>query len=338
MSELFYCKISRGKQEVYIKVTIFLSLSVLLLAQTVVALTRAQSTTPPQAYVNEIIDLLRQHAITRERVDWPELRQRVDSLTKGAHTIEATYPAIKLAFELIGTNHTSLRTANGQLVAYHSDLQCGEHIDRTIPKLEKVGYIRVNGFTSPDPWEKELFAFALQRKISEQDSADLYGWIVDLRWNTGGNMWPMIAGIGPLLGNGDYGYFINKHKSRWGYQNGASVLNGKPMVTVTSPYKLAHPTPRIAVLSSNNTASSGEATLISFKQRDNVKVFGKNSCGQATANRTFRLSNGSQLHLTVSEMADRNKNTYSHAVTVDEEVSQDKIIEVAVQWLKQPID
>ncbi|MCC2607008.1 S41 family peptidase [Planctobacterium marinum] len=319
----------------HIRVPIFLALSVLFLAQTVVALARAQSTTPPQDYVNEIMGLLRQHAITRERVDWSELRQKVDSLAKDAHTIEATYPAIKRAFELLDTNHTSLRTAKGQLVAYHSDLQCGEHIDRTIPKLEKVGYIRVNGFTSPDPWEKELFAFALQRKISEQDSADLHGWIIDLRWNTGGNMWPMIAGIGPLLGNGDYGYFINKHESRWGYLDGASVLNGKPIVTVASPYKLAYATPKIAVLSSNNTASSGEATLISFKQRDNVRVFGKNSCGQATANRTFRLSNGSQLHLTVSEMADKDKNTYSHGVNVDEEVPQDKIIAVAVQWLKQ---
>ena len=29
-----------------------------------------------------------------------------------------------------------------------------------------------------------------------------------LRGNGGGNMWPMIAGVGPLLGEGPLGYFI----------------------------------------------------------------------------------------------------------------------------------
>ncbi len=83
----------------------------------------------------------------------------------------------------------------------------------------------------------------MHRKIAEQDSKNLLGWIVDLRWNSGGNMWPMIAGIGPLLGNGTYGYFIDENESSWGYQNGASVINGNPVVAISSPYKLLNPTP-----------------------------------------------------------------------------------------------
>jgi C-terminal processing protease CtpA/Prc len=34
------------------------------------------------------------------------------------------------------------------------------------------------------------------------DQGNLAGWIVDLRNNGGGNMWPMLTGIGSILGEG----------------------------------------------------------------------------------------------------------------------------------------
>ena len=34
------------------------------------------------------------------------------------------------------------------------------------------------------------------------------GWVVDLRDNTGGNMWPMLAAIAALLPDGVLGYFV----------------------------------------------------------------------------------------------------------------------------------
>jgi len=292
-----------------------------------------QSPNTPQLYVEEVLNLIKQHAITKNNVDMEVLTLKVKELSKNARNIQETYPAIKQALKLLKTNHTSLRTANGKLAAYYSTLKCGEKINNSLPSLSNIGYIRVNGFSSQDPWEKKIFAFALQQKILEQDSDNLIGWIVDLRWNSGGNMWPMIAGIGPLLGNGTYGYFINENESSWGYQNGSSVINGTPVVSVTSPYKLLNSKPNIAVLSSQNVASSGEATLISFKERENVRVFGTNSCGQSTSNRSFKLSDGSRLNLTTSTMADKSKNLYGGVVNVDEPVPQHKVIDAAVHWL-----
>ena len=37
---------------------------------------------------------------------------------------------------------------------------------------------------------------------------DLLRWIVDLRGNYGGNIWPMIAGVGPVLGEGIIGWIV----------------------------------------------------------------------------------------------------------------------------------
>ena len=38
------------------------------------------------------------------------------------------------------------------------------------------------------------------------------GWIVDLRGNFGGNMWPMLLSVEPLIGNGTLGYFVVSHE------------------------------------------------------------------------------------------------------------------------------
>jgi hypothetical protein len=49
------------------------------------------------------------------------------------------------------------------------------------------------------------------------------GWIIDLRGNGGGNMWPMLAGIGFVLGEGNLGYFVDGKSIEvaWRYQDGA---------------------------------------------------------------------------------------------------------------------
>ena len=46
------------------------------------------------------------------------------------------------------------------------------------------------------------YAKTLQDSIRARDRVGLIGWIVDLRGNSGGNMWPMLAGVGPVLGEG----------------------------------------------------------------------------------------------------------------------------------------
>ena len=41
--------------------------------------------------------------------------------------------------------------------------------------------------------------------IKSIDSNEVCAWIVDVRDNTGGNVFPMLAGIGPILGSGAAG-------------------------------------------------------------------------------------------------------------------------------------
>ena len=150
------------------------------------------------------------------------------------------------------------------------------------------------------------FADAIQRRIAALDHDDLAGWIVDLRGNGGGNMWPMIAGVGPIVGEGILGYFVDPVgvESVWEYPTGASFLDGAQYARVTTPYILRRQNPRVAVLTNNGVASSGEAVAIAFRQRPNTRSFGTATCGLSTSNRGYPLSDGAVLYLTTSVMAD----------------------------------
>jgi C-terminal processing protease CtpA/Prc len=165
----------------------------------------------------------------------------------------------------------------------------------------------------------------------------LIGWIVDLRSNGGGNMWPMVAGLGPILGEGPLGYFIGPTgvETLWEYRNGASTSGGFVVSTVSPPYVLRRQQPRVAVLSDVGIASSGEATLIAFRLRPNPRSFGQPTCGLSTANSTSTLSGGATFTITTSVMADRAKNRFGDSIAPDEVISDpSQAIQRAIEWLQ----
>ncbi|MBZ5556708.1 MAG: S41 family peptidase, partial [Acidobacteriia bacterium] len=89
-------------------------------------------------------------------------------------------------------------------------------------------------------------------------------------------MWPMLAGLGPLLSTGALGSFARGGDSaNWSYDNGAARLGPREMVRVSdAPYRLHSAVPPIAVLISARTASSGEAIAIAFRGNPNTRGFG----------------------------------------------------------------
>ncbi len=72
----------------------------------------------------------------------------------------------------------------------------------------RLAYLLLPGFTTSDEAERHLYASNLQTLIRGTDARNPCGWVLDLRENTGGNIWPMLAGLGPLIGDGIIGGFV----------------------------------------------------------------------------------------------------------------------------------
>ena len=118
----------------------------------------------------------------------------------------------------------------------------------------------------------------------------LPGAVIDLRGNTGGNMYPMIAAVQRFLPDGDVIRFRTRKRTQW--------LTLEYVVNTTGVQRLSRIDCPVAILTDDHTGSSGEAVLICFRGLDNVRVFGAPTAGYASSNRPFPLPDGSHLVLT----------------------------------------
>jgi C-terminal processing protease CtpA/Prc len=152
----------------------------------------------------------------------------------------------------------------------------------------------------------------------------------------------MIAGIGPLLGEGIYGYFLAAdEKVPFSYKNGASLQGRYVRCRVrNNGYKTKKDRKWIIVLTGPKTSSSGEIVTLAFKGRDQVFQYGEPTAGFTTANATYTLSDKSMLVLTVSTEADHTGKVYEGKIHPDELIpsSTDNKLDdaakaAAIMWL-----
>ncbi len=190
-----------------------------------------------------------------------------------------------------------------------------------------------------------VYPDVVQGLIAELHAAGAAKWIVDLRLNEGGNMYPMLAGIGPLAGEGVLGAFERDDTSwPWAYEGGAASVDGHVNSRVTgAPYPTFPAEVPVAVLLSPLTSSSGEIMAISFKGRACTRFFGEATQGLTSANSPFPLPDDAELWLATSYEADRTGQHYQTAVEPDVEVltdwrtyrsGEDAVVRVALNWLE----
>lgn len=295
-------------------------------------------------YVADFAAIVKKNSIYKDSLDWAAIDAGTTMLSKGIKSIDDAKNVINYILGKLhqaGDNHSFIQPPS-VAKAYATE---NTNPRRTTSKLiaNNIGYISVPGFGSVNQQVMDDFAKEIQQKISTIDTEnDIVGWVVDLRTNGGGNMHPMIAGLGPLLGDGTLGYFVSgngKQWTPWSY----SIKKKKPGaplgVNIEKPYQLRKPDSKIAVLVGGGTGSSGEMTALSFIGKPNTKLFGQSTGGYTSGNQQYPLSDGSMLLLAVSYTADRNKKEYRSKiqpdVTVKEVQGDDATLKSAQNWLQE---
>lgn len=159
-----------------------------------------------RTYLENVIGIMQANSINRLTIDWVSFRSNVFAAAPNAQSSVETYPAITEALRLLGDGHSSFRTPTGSVLFVPTRTCRGSGAGGAVLPAT-IGYVRVTSFSGTAELAT-AFANAIQATIRVADHDSIIGWVVDLRGNGGGNMWPMIAGIGPILGDGLAGYFI----------------------------------------------------------------------------------------------------------------------------------
>jgi carboxyl-terminal processing protease len=207
-----------------------------------------------------------------------------------------------------------------------------------------IGYLDLPGLAG-SPQQASAYAQTVQQLIREIDQiAPCSKWVIDLRRNTGGNMWPMIAGVGPILGEGEWVVFVEHlEKEAAFYRAGqAGIVPDHVLAAVDEPYELKCHEPSVAVLTSQLTSSSGEFTALAFRGLPHTCSFGEATQGVPTANGSKKLSDGALIILTAALGSDRTGQTYDGPLLPDYPAkidwtqmgtAEDPVLQAAIQWL-----
>jgi len=285
----------------------------------------------------EIFKIVKKNSMFTNSLDWNEITRESNALRLNGNDSTDT----QILFDFFTQKLRKAGDKHSFFIAKKSISKIMETPVAVAPQADYLGegiaWIKVPACFTFDAAKDKAFANTIRSEIKRIDSGQkILGWVVDLRHNTGGNMWPMLAGLNALIEDGTVGYFVDPNSNKkqpWISQNGklnSSTINN---------YKIENKKIKIAVLIDSMTGSSGEMTAISFLGLPNVKTFGQPSAGYTTANQTYYLSNGSQLLLAVQFVSDRTGKPYKDMIMPDVVVDDltnsksDGVIQTAKKWL-----
>lgn len=239
--------------------------------------------------------------------------------------------AIKDLLKALGDGHSFLM-APDRLVSARSREQATFQSARFKLLGNDVGYVEVPGFRGSDPVLKRRYSTSVAQALHAGSRAGVRAWVVDLRGNTGGNMWPMLAGLEPLLRDQPIGWSQQRDGRRRAWHVEAAEGAG------TLPDLARMP---VAVLTSERTASAGEAVVVAFRGRPHTRSFGAPTAGLATGNTGYRLQDGTMLHLTTTSFVDRLQIVHVGPIQPDERAgfltTPNASEAKAVRWLEAQI-
>lgn len=307
--------------------------------------------------VDSIMNYAQSKSIYRDRVNWESIRTTVYQKSAQASSVQEVMPAVELIYQLLGDFHGFTnrgrkyykwrqKKPKPDTLLYRSTLRKmkkGPGVDIRIFD-QKYGYLLIPENNPTHKGDNERLAQQLQDSLSKLNPSKLKGIIIDLRTNGGGNMYPMILGVANLLGDGQLGSFIDpvtRKKEFWEIR-GKEIYAGDELMCRLNTLAALNTKLKIVVLTGMNTASSGEATAISFKGRKNTWFIGEKTGGYTTANDSFRIFDLNVFMATAVE-ADRNGVIYDKYVSPDqeilagdnfEELTNDAKIITALKWLK----
>lgn len=294
-------------------------------------------------YLETALDLIQRRAVNRARMNWPAIRQQALDSASAAVTPADTYPAIAVVLGQLDVNgHSRLiplpvGPTTATLPLGPSQLPSG----RLLPG--RIGYLALPGVELSFADQYQTAGAAVMRGLLPSEPG---GWILDLRSDDGGAVWPMLGGIQPLLGSGPIGSFVSPPEPPSVVRVTPTELTdgGRVAIRIPAPAQQGTSTDPVVVLTGPTTGSSGEFAAIVFRGRPCTTSMGAATGGFPTSNTDYRLSDGAVLLLTTGFEADRTGRVYPDAPVQPDVVvgtanyfatwrSTDPAIQAANRWL-----
>ncbi|GAA5099024.1 hypothetical protein GCM10023210_35880 [Chryseobacterium ginsengisoli] len=282
-------------------------------------------------FYDQLFSNLKKAYLHRKSVEWKSVESETKENLKNYSNFKNSLNEIKVLFEKIGATHCTVYkdqnrySVTTKIPPKESFSEQWKKKFDTKPGFEvkvidgKYGYILMPKISFSDMSADNIHRVAqpLYDQIADIKSKNkLEGWIIDLRFNTGGNSEPMLLSLYDFLGSNEVWGSLDVDKKpayKIKLSNGTYMYNSKKLSYINPKGELLD-NAKVAVITGLLTASSGEITALAFKGRPNTVLIGEATLGYTTGNIQAKLPFGFEMALTTSYDSDRNGVYYERIV------------------------
>ena len=306
--------------------------------------------------LDRTLDIMQENSLHRANINWKDFREKAYQHTAGVTQLDSLLAKYPLLFQWLGDYHGGVSKNGGRWFKWRPGKQrtFNAMLDSAsnkgpfflVQRIGDIGYLRMPSVYATNDSAIERWSQRIADSLCKLNPSTLKGWVIDLRLCPGGNVWPMLAALAPVLGDGPIGgisyidkragitYFIKDGKP---FGNNRYYSVPRPGCSFTST---ALP---VAVLTGPLTGSSGESLLLAFKSRKFTRVFGEPTAGYITSNNNYEIYKGVMLFLATCYMADGQGKIYSSNIQPDVliqdgddffDFDKDQKLSAALAWLR----
>lgn len=271
-----------------------------------------------------LFENLESNFIYRANVDWKKIQNAYFKDVDKAMDFKDSLNSVPMLFDAIGCNHCQLFSEHGHFISsLNPSLGQDDFNLEFLIEYEKkpefqvkliddqFGYINIPGMLLIDVSQDELNLKAQKmynQIVNLAKRHNIKGWIIDLRFNIGGNVYPMLASLHYLLGDNVVYKTLDKDKNLITVHKlkDGKFYSGDKLETIVKTSIKPDLNIPVAVIVGKLTSSAGENVAIAFKNRQYSKIIGDSTYGFLTGNELIDLNETTKLAVTTSYIADSN--------------------------------
>lgn len=309
-----------------------------------------------KVFYDKVFKSLEVAYLHKKDFDWKKLKAETFKNLETTKDFKSSLKEVKILLEKIGADHSKV-TYQGKNYGPSVEISWENFSKQWMTKFatkpqfeakvldEKYGYVLMPNISFEDFSSENVHRIAqpLYDKLAElKTNNKLEGWIVDLRFNTGGNSAPMLLALYDLLGdNVVWGTLDGDKKLVNSIKLNKGVYDqGEKKPSYIKPNGELADKSKVTVIIGGLTASSGEVTALAFKGRLNTIFIGEKTLGKTTSNMVVTLPFDARMPLSIGYDCDRNGNYYEQIIPdiviskLDnfDDLLQDRNIQEAIQF------
>ncbi len=331
--------------------------------------------TESKGVLDSIISITKTHSIYNDNVDWSKLEKRVYDKFIDSDSISSIIEPVKYLLSELKDFHGFFTVIDKQYKANGEKLRKVPYDNSSKVYKDEINEIYkksiqskiINGRILEDSTayieipmvlnytnDQEInieYALKIRKKIIELNKHNPKGYIIDLRRNLGGTVFPMLAGLGELFNDISLGGMTKDGKefsNQWYLKDGNIYMEEDNLIpnlpNTTCNCDITKVNKKVAVLIGRYTASSGELVASSLKSQKNVMLFGEQTMGMSTTTGWFLISPNVTINPATSYYMSIDKTAHIDGVIPDIIIEENfdyknptigHVLEKAKKWISE---